>query len=76
MRHLTLVVFLTLIMGFAGCGDMADTGGEADAGDGAMDEMTMDEGAAMDEDTAMDEGSGDSDTPQWQMLEQNVVHSE
>ena len=71
MRHLTLVVFLTMILGFAGCGDTADTGG--DAGDGAMEE-TMDEGAAMDEDTAMDEGSGD--TPQWQMLEQNVVHSE
>ena len=70
MRHLTLVVFLTLIMGFAGCGDMAD------AGDGAMEEMTMDEGAAMEEDAAMDEGSGDSDTPQWQVLEQNVVHSE
>ena len=76
MRHLTLVIFLTLIMGFTGCGDMADTGGEADAGDGAMDEMTMDEGAAVEEDTAMDEGSGDSDTPQWQVLEQNVVHSE
>ena len=78
MRHLTLVVFLTLIMGFAGCGDMADTGGEADAGDGAMDEMTMDEGsteeAAMEEDTAMEEGSGG--TPQWATLEQNVVHSE
>ena len=74
MRHLTLMVFLTMIMGFAGCGDMADTGSEADAGDGAMEEMTMDEGAAMEEDTAMDEGS--SDTPQWQMLEQNVVYSE
>ncbi len=74
MRHLTLVVFLTLIMGFAGCGDMADTGGEADAGDGAVEEMTMDEGAAGE--AAMEEGSGDSDTPQWQVLEQNVVHSE
>ena len=76
MRHLTLAVFLTLIMGFAGCGDMADTGGEADAGDGAMDEMTMDEGAAMEEAPAMDTISGDSDTPQWQVLQQNVVHSE
>ena len=76
MRHLTLVIFLTLIMGFAGCGDMADTGGEADAGDGAMDEMTMDEGAAMEEAPAMDAISGDSDTPQWQVLQQNVVHSE
>ena len=76
MRHLTLAVFLTLIMGFAGCGDMADTGGEADAGDGAMDEMTMDEGAAMEEAPAMDAISGDSDTPQWQVLQQNVVHSE
>ncbi len=76
MRHLTLAVFLTLIMGFAGCGDMADTGGEADAGDGAMDETTMDEGAAMEEAPAMDVISGDSDTPQWQVLQQNVVHSE
>ena len=38
MRHLTYTVFLTLIMGIAGC--PADTGGEADAGDGA-EEMTM-----------------------------------
>ncbi len=74
MRHLTLVVFLTMILGFAGCGDTADTGGDADAGDGAMEETSMDEGAAMEGEAAMDEGSGD--TPQWQVLEQNVVHSE
>ena len=72
MRHLTLVVFLTMIMGFAGCGDTADTGG--DAGDSAMEDMSMDEGAAMEGEAAMDEGSGDM--PQWQVLEQNVVHSE
>jgi len=72
MRHLTLVVFLTMILGFAGCGDTADTGG--DTGDGAMEETSMDEGAAMEGEAAMDEGSGD--TPQWQVLEQNVVHSE
>lgn len=73
MRYLTLAFFLTLIMGFAGCGDMGDAGGEADSGDGAMEEMTM-EGGAADEGAAMDEAS--DGPPQWQVLEQNVVHSE
>ena len=71
MRHLTYAFFLTLIMGFAGCGDMGDTGGEADAGDGAMEE-TMEEASA--EEAAMEEAS--DGPPQWQVLEQNVVHSE
>ncbi len=70
MRYLSLAVFLTLIMGFAGC-DMAGDGGDSDAGNGATDEMTMDapaDGAAMDE-------AADG-PPKWQVLEQNVVHSE
>ncbi len=71
MRHLTLAVFLTLIMGFAGCGDTADTGGEAEAENGSAEEMTMEEAPA---EEAAAEGSGD--TPQWAVLEQNVVHSE
>ena len=72
MRYLTSAIFLTLIMGFVGCGDKSDTGGEVDAGDGAAAEMTM-EGASA-EGAAMDEGS--SDAPAWTVLEQNVVHSE
>ncbi len=67
MRYLTLAFFLTLIMGFAGCADSGN-GGDADAGNGAMEEMGAEESAAMDE--------GSDDTPAWQVLEQNVVHSE
>ena len=70
MRYLTLAIFLALIMGFAGCGDMGDAGGEADAGDGAGEEMAMEEAPA----EAMEEA--DDGPPQWQVLEQNVVHSE
>ena len=69
MRHLTLALFLTLIMGFAGCGDTADTGADADAGDGAAEEMATDEGSA-------EEAASSDGPPQWQVLEQNVVHSE
>lgn len=72
MRYLTLAFFLTLIMGFAGCGDMAGDGGEADAGNGATEEMAMEEAPA--EGAAMEEAS--DGPPQWQVLEQNVVHSE
>ena len=76
MRYLSLAFFLTLILGFAGCGDTADTGGDADAGNGAMEEMAMEEAPAEEPAAAdaMDEGSGD--TPAWQVLQQNVVHSE
>ena len=70
MRYLTLAFFLTLIMGFAGCGDMAGDGG--DAGNGATEEMAMDEAPA--EEAAMEEAS--DGPPAWQVLEQNVVHSE
>lgn len=69
MRHLTYTVFLTLIMAFAGCGDTADTGGDADAGDAATEEMATEEAPA-----AAEEAS--DGPPQWQALEQNVVHSE
>ena len=71
MRYLTLAFFLTLIMGFAGCGDMAGDGG-SDAGNGAAEETTMDEAPA--EGAAAEEAS--DGPPQWQVLEQNVVHSE
>ena len=73
MRHLTYTVFLILIMGFAGCGDMADTGGDAGAGDGANEEMTMEEAPA-EEAAAMEEAS--DDLPLWKVLEQKVIHSE
>lgn len=76
MRYLTLTAFLALIMGFAGCGDMADdNGAEAGAGTGAAPEMTM-EAAPAEEPAAMDmeETPEDSSPPQWQVLEQNVVH--
>lgn len=69
MRYLTLAFFLTLIMGFAGCGDMAGNGG--DAGNGAAEETAMDEAP---EEAAMEEAS--DGPPAWQVLEQNVVHSE
>ena len=72
MRYLTLAVFLTLIMGFAGCGDAGDAGGDADAGDGAMEEMSMEEAPAAE--AAMEEAS--DGPPQWQVLEQNVQHNE
>ncbi|MCY4361796.1 MAG: hypothetical protein OXE42_06395 [Gammaproteobacteria bacterium] len=72
MRYLTLAVFLTLIMGFAGCGDAGDAGGDADAGDAAMDETSMEEAPA--DEAAMDEAS--DGPPQWQVLEQNVQHNE
>ena len=72
MRHLTLAFFLALIMGFAGCGDTADTGGEADAGDAATEEMAMEEAPA---EEAATKGASDG-PPQWTVLEQNVVHSE
>lgn len=72
MRYLSLAFFLTLILGFAGCGDAGDTGGEADAGNGAAEEMAMEEAPA--EEPAADDGSGD--VPAWQVLQQNVVHSE
>ena len=70
MRYLTLAFFLTLIMGFAGCGDMAGDGG--DAGNGAA------EGTAMDEAPAERAGAEEASDgpPAWQVLEQNVVHSE
>ena len=71
MRYLTLAVFLTLIMGFAGCGDAGDAGGDADAGDGAMEETTMEEAPAAE--AAMEEDDG---PPQWQVLEQTVQHNE
>ena len=67
MRHLTYAFFLTLIMGFAGCGDMGDEG------DGAVEETTMEEAPA--EEAAMEQAADDG-PPQWQVLEQNVVHSE
>ena len=73
MRNLTWSVFLTLIMVFAGCGDTADDGDEAGAGNGAAGETPMEQ-APTEEATAMDEG--DSDVPAWQVLEQNVVHPE
>lgn len=73
MRYLSLAFFLTLIMGFAGCGDAGNTGGEAGAGNGTAEEMAMEEAPA-EEAAAMDEGSGD--VPAWQVLQQNVVHSE
>ena len=69
MRHLTLALFLTLIMGFAGCADTADTGGDAGTGEGATEEMTMEEAPA-------EEAEASDGPPQWQVLEQNVVHSE
>lgn len=72
MRYLTLAVFLTLIMGFAGCGDAGDAGGDAGAGDGAMDETTMEEAPA--EEAAME--AADDGPPAWQVLEQNVQHNE
>ena len=73
MRYLTLAFFLMLIMGFAGCGDMSGDGGDAGAGNGATEEMAMDE--APGEEAAM-EAASDDGPPQWQVLEQNVVHSE
>ena len=75
MRYLSLAFFLTLILGVAGCGDTADTGGDADAGS-AMEETAMEEAPAEEVAAAdtMDEGSGD--TPAWQVLQQTVVHSE
>ena len=66
MRYLTLAFFLMLIMGFAGCGDMAGNDG------GATGEMVMEEAPAGE--AAMEEAS--DGPPQWQVLEQNVVHSE
>lgn len=72
MRYLTLTVFLALIMGFAGCGDTGDAGGEADAGDGAMEEMATEEAPA--EEGAM--GAASDGPPKWQVLEQTVIHSE
>ena len=63
MRYLTLAFFLMLIMG---CGDMAGNDG------GATGEMGMEEAPAVE--AAMEEAS--DGPPQWQVLEQNVVHSE
>lgn len=71
MRYLTLAVFLTLIMGFAGCGDAGDAGGGAGAGDGAMEEMGMEDAPAAEAAMEADDGP-----PQWQVLEQNVQHNE
>ena len=71
MRYLTLAFFLTLVMGFAGCGDMAGDGGEADAGNGAEEMAAEDapaEGAAA--------GEASDGPPQWQVMEHDVVHSE
>lgn len=73
MRHLTLAFLLALVMGFAGCGDTGDAGGDADAGDGATEEMSMEEAPA--EEAAAAEVDPDA-PPKWQVLEQNVVHSE
>ena len=72
MRHLIYAFFLVLIMGFAGCGDVADTGGEAGAGDGATEKTTVENAPV--EEAAMDKAS--DGPPQWQVLEQNVTHSE
>ena len=73
MRYLTLAFFLALVMGVTGCGDRSGDGGEAaDAGNGAAGETVMEEAPA-EEAAAMDDGSDDS-VPQWQVLEQNVVH--
>ena len=77
MRYFSLAVFLTLVMGFAGCGGTGDSEGEAaDAGNGATEEMAMEE--MRDQETpAMDDmGPSSDDTPAWQMLEQNVVYPE
>ena len=71
MRYLTLAFFLTLVMGFAGCGDMAGDGGDAGNGNGAAEEAAMDEAPAEGAAEAASDGP-----PQWQVLEQNVVHSE
>ena len=74
MRYLSVAFFLTLILGVAGCGDTASTGGEAGAG-GAMEEMAMDEAPAAEAAADM-MGEGSDDIPAWQVLQQNVVHSE
>ncbi|MCY4155117.1 MAG: hypothetical protein OXF58_07305 [Gammaproteobacteria bacterium] len=58
-------------MGVAGCGDTANTGGGADAGD-AMEDTAMEDAPAAED--MMDGGS--DDMPAWQVLQQNVVHSE
>ncbi len=71
MRYLSLAFFLTLILGVAGCGDTANTGGGADAGD-AMEDTAMEDAPAAED--MMDGGS--DDMPAWQVLQQNVVHSE
>ncbi len=71
MRYLSVAFFLTLILGVAGCGDTTSTSGEAGTG-GAMEEMAMDEAPAAED--MMGEGS--DDMPAWQVLQQNVVHSE
>ena len=70
MRYLTLTIFLAAILGFAGCSDADNAGGDAGDGAGAMDEMSTDEGAM--EEMSMEE----SGTPQWATLEHDVVHSE
>ncbi len=75
MRYLTLTIFLAAILGFAGCSDADNAGGEAGDGAGAMDEMSTDEGA-MDEGSMEEMSMEESGTPQWATLEQNVVHSE
>jgi len=71
MRYLSLAFFLTLILGVAGCGDTANTGGGADAGD-AMEDTAMEDAPAAED--MMDGGS--DDMPAWRVLQQNVVHSE
>ena len=85
MRYLTLTIFLAMILGFGGCGDTGNTGGDSEAGDGAMEEMTMEEGTmeeapaeemTMEEAPAEEMAMEESGAPQWTVLEQNVVHSE
>lgn len=73
MRYFTWTAFLALIMIFAGCGDKANDEGDTGAGNGAAKEMPVEQAPA-EEPAAMDEGS--DAVPAWQVLEQNVVHSE